>query len=67
MTDPELIEWFAGRDFPKGWVKFSSFEYADDLAHMVALAIERIQANGSGAATSRSVLMRVKTYLEGQE
>ncbi len=66
MTHDELINYFSDRVLPTGRVKYSSYESTDDLAAMVAGAIERVQRGGSDAATSRGVLERVKEYLENQ-
>ena len=67
MTDNELIAYYTGRPLPTGRVKFSHFESADDLQHMVVLALDHIRSGLNGAAVSREVLIRLHAYLESQQ
>lgn len=64
MNDEELIAYFNNRDLPKGRVQFSGYELTDDVAHMVALAIERVCSKRTRADTACDVLLRLRTHLE---
>ena len=64
MTDEELIAYFTNRPLPTGTVQFSSYERTDDAQQMVALDIERIEANRQGADSARGALLRLKDHLE---